>query len=239
MSEQTDAKTRNLPEQAKSPVDKFVKAVVRRNVQAVLPQGTAINRTGIPASKTEHFYDCGPDDNMQPSRLGNPSNINKLLNAIFWKCNMNHKPMSGVTNYHIISLDKSEQDPENKVLSIYFYQTNKQLKVRYEYSPAWVMAEMPEATMTEFTEEIQKNPDMLEDFYQQAFAGLDGQDDQPGMRRLPADGFVVLGNSTLKLEGTDSIDRNDISSIKTYFGRLPKYQYQNGPYGTGYIIAPK
>ena len=91
--------------------------------------------------------------------------------------------------------------------------------------------------MTEFLGEISKNPDLLEDFYQKTFVGLDSQGGLPGMRRIKANGFFIISGT--KLEEAGRVEKYDTRAVGTFFSSLEKHQYQQGPYGTGDAFQPK
>jgi len=91
--------------------------------------------------------------------------------------------------------------------------------------------------MTEFLGEISKNPDLLEDFYQKTFVGLDSQGGLPGMRRIKADGFFIISGT--KLEEAGKVGKYDTRAVDTFFSSLEKHQYQQGPYGTGDAFQPR
>ena len=76
-------------------------------------------------------------------------------------------------------------------------------------------------------EEIKKNPQLLEDFYQKVFSGLDSKIDQhTGMKRLKADGFVVLNKESLEMVPEISSYATNVFPLNVVES-LPKYKFSD------------
>lgn len=214
----------------KSSAEKFARAVVRKNVQGKLPAGSKINGVEINRQEAGGFYDHGPDK----MRLSSPKySIEELSSGVYQR----QDQFPDLVGAHVVSVTPSEIDRVNMVLTIYFFQDKKQIDGRGWCTPAHVSAELPSRTMTEFLSEISKNPDLLEDFYQRIFVGLDSQGDLPGMRRVKADGFFLI--SEAKLGEAVTIKGYNTQAIGAFFKSLEKHQYQKGPYGTGDAFQPR
>lgn len=218
------------PKEIKSSAEKFSKAVVRKNAQGKLPAGSKINGVEINRSYVGGFYDHGPDQ-MRLSLLD--SNVSQLHSALY----SNQDKLPDLMNSHVVSVTPSETDRGNSVLTIYFFQDRKQIDGRGWCTPAHISTELPSGVMTEFLGEISKKPDLLEDFYQKTFVGLDSQDGLPGMRRIKADGFFIISGA--KLEEAGKVGKYDTRAMSTFFSSLEKHQYQQGPYGTGDAFQPR
>ena len=218
------------PKEIKSSAEKFAKAVVRKNAQGKLPAGSKINGVEINRSYVGGFYDHGPDQ-MRLSPLEN--NVSQLHSTIY----SNQDKLPDLMNSHVVSVTPSETDHGNSILTIYFFQDRKQIDGRGWCTPAHASTELPSGVMTEFLGEISKNPDLLEDFYQKTFVGLDSQGGLPGMRRIKADGFFIISGT--KLEEAGKVGKYDTRAVDTFFSSLEKHQYQQGPYGTGDAFQPR
>lgn len=214
----------------KSSAERFARAVVRKNVQGKLPEGSTINGVKINSRNVGGFYDHGPD---QMRLSPDDHRINQLYSGIYHE----QDQFPDLVGAHVVSVTPSEADHENTVLTIHFFQDRKQIDSRGSCTPAYVSAELPGGAMTEFLSEMLKNPDLLEDFYQRIFVGLDSQGDLPGMRRVKADGFFLISGT--KLEEAVKIQGYDTQAVSTFFKSLEKHQYQKGPYGTGDAFQPR
>ena len=123
-------------------------------------------------------------------------------------------------------------------MTIWFFQDNKvdprgytEGKIQYEFS---------NEDTTRFTEEVSKNPDLLEEFYQKTFNGLDSTDEHPGLRRVKTDVFYLISESDTEkikkvINGPSYSRKNE---LKEFFNNLKKYHYKNGPYGSGEPFNP-
>lgn len=218
------------PKEIKSSAERFAKAVIRKNAHGKLPVGSKINGVEIDRFKEGGFYDHGPDKKMQPSPLG--EKVSQLNSTIY----KNQRELPDLVNTHIVSVTPSEQDKGNMILTIHFFQDKKQIDGRGWCTPGHVSTELPSGIMTEFLGEISKNPDLLEDFYQKSFVGLDSQDGSPGMRRTKSDGFYLISGS--KLEEVGKIASDNTRSVNNFFATLEKHHYQQGPHGTGDTFQP-
>jgi len=211
--------------------DQFVKEVVRKNAQGKLPARSKINGVQINRSFVGGFYDHGPDQMLLSSL---ESNVSQLHNIIICE---RQDELPDLMNAHVVSVTPSEQDRGNMVLTIHFFQDRKQIDSRGWCTPAYISAELPSGVMTEFLGGILKDPDLLEDFYQMLFVGLDSQDNAPGMRRTKADGFYLISGA--KLEEAGKVGRYDTRGVSNFFASLEKHHYQQGPYGTGEFFKPR
>jgi hypothetical protein len=209
-----------------SSAEKFVKAVVKRNVFGKLPNG--LKTSGVNVVSSGRFYDHGPDK-VQLSPLAGNFFYEILNHAIY----SNSKKFSDLINTHIVTVAPSLTDSKNMVLTVHFFQDKQQEDARGYFTPAYVSTELAGGVMSEFIDAIQKSPDLLEDFYQKTFVELDSQGGRPGMRRAKSDGFFLITGP--KLEETSGISRYDERKIRTFFDSLKneKHLYQHGPYGTG------
>ncbi len=210
--------------------EKFAKAVIRKYVEGKLPSGSKVNGTEINSLYAGGFHNHGPD-RIPSSPLFN--NVLRLFNTIY----ENPNKLPNIMNSHIVSVTPSQTDLENRVLTILFFQDAKQVDSRGYCTRGQVSMELPNGVMTEFLGEISKNPDLLEDFYQKTFVGLDSQGGLPGMRRIKANGFFIISGT--KLEEAGRVEKYDTRAVGTFFSSLEKHQYQQGPYGTGDAFQPK
>lgn len=210
---------------AESLAEKFAKAVVRKNVNGFLPEGSKINGVKIHGIDAGGFYDHGPDK-LYPPR--GEKNVARLHNHSIYP---HRVKLPDLVQSHIVSVAQSDTDRGNMVLTIHFFNDSEKLDPRSECSPAYITTELPERTMTEFLEEISRNPDLLEDFYQKAFVGLDSVGGLPGMKRVKADGFFLISGDKL-IEAGKIESHLDIDGVRNFFETLEKHHYQNGPYGT-------
>lgn len=219
--------------EVKDSAEKFVNAVVRRNVHGKLPAGSRIVGAEIERGLAGGFYDHGPDQ-MRLSPLESYVGGNHLLGVIYH----NQDKLPDLVNSHVVSVTPSVIDQGNMVLTIHFFQDKQAPDSRGYYTPGHVSAELPSGVMSEFLGEISKNPDLLEDFYQKTFVGLDSQGESPGMRRAKADGFFLINGA--KLEEAGKIRGSyDTRAAGGFFSALGKHQYRQGPYGTGVAFQPR
>lgn len=220
---------KKLPEeQNQTLAEKFASAVVRRSVFARLPVGSKINGVRINGSNAVGFWNHGPDEKSSFWYIPPEQTI------------IGESEIPDLISSHIVRVTPSQVNKGNMILRIFFFQDMQIEDNRGHYTPANVMAEMPNEAMTEFLDEISKNPDLLEDFYQKAFVGLDSKGGSPGMRRVKANGFYIIsGDKLLEADKIGSFDKhNDIVGARPFFASLEKHQYQHGPYGTGEAFAP-
>lgn len=221
--------TKSAEEQNQKLAEKFANAVIRRNVFGKLPRGTKINGVEINKAEVAAQDDHGPDQLHLSLLETNVSLLHSLLGQY-------EITLRELINSHIVSVTPSGTGKENMVLTIHFFQDKSQVDTRGYFSSAHVAVELPSAVMTEFLDEIQKNPDLLEDFYQQAFNELDNREGNPGLRRIKSDGFFLISGT--EAEKVGKIKKNDTQAINTFFKSLTKHQYQHGPYGTGEAFQP-
>jgi hypothetical protein len=212
-----------------SSAEKFAKAVVRKNVEGKLPFGSKVNGTEIVRKEYEGgFFDHGPNQQIV-AEFGPVRNLQSVIYV-------SEDRLPNLVGSHLVDVAPSKKDDGNSVLTIYFFQDEKQIDYR-GWTPAHVSAELPKKDMTELLSAISMDPDLLEDFYQKTFVGLDSQNNLPGMLRVKADGFFII--PAAKLEEADRIKRYDDKGIETFFNSLEKHHYQNGPYGTGDAFKPR
>ena len=204
-------------------VEEFLKAIVKKNAYGKLPSGSQIDGKEIRFRGTD-FHDHGPDSNIE--RLQSEMNVLGLIDEIY------KNQIPDLLSSHIVSVVPSEDNPGNMLLFIDFFQDKNQIDSRTYNTPAQVGVEMPAEVMSDFLKRIVENPDLLEDFYQRAFAGLDSQEGKPGMLRIKSDGFFIITGDKLK-EAEKISKQFGTSGITTFFNSLEKYQYKHGPYGTG------
>lgn len=206
-------------------VEDFVRAVVGKQVYAKLPPGVKVCGEelmftydftfGISGSTEDmSTYDtrARPFPQIYPKRAEVPELVNSHIAAVY-----------------------QGQNPENRIMSINFFQDGKSYGSGGTWGPAFVMFEMPKEVMDRFVERIKESPDSLEDFYQKTFVGLDSDGISKGMRRARADGFYLIEESKME-EVTAIREKERNSSIHMtipFFQKLKKYKYQNGPYGQG------
>jgi hypothetical protein len=132
---------------------------------------------------------------------------------------------------HFLTVGPSPRDPRSLVLTLRFFQDEKQVDSRGRCTPAHFSIEFHNEVMVRFLEEIQKNPDLLEDFYQKVFADLDARDSHLGMRRLKASGFFLI--IPRKMQEAGRVEEWDTETLEKFFSKVKRYHYQRGPYGTG------
>ena len=221
----------SVPMKTKSSAERFAKAVVRKNAHGKLPAGSKINNLAIDGSKSGGFYDHGPDK-IELSALENGV-VNLQLGILY----QNQDRFPDLVSTHIVTVTPSKMDSGNMVLTIRFFQDPKQIGGRGLCAPAHVSTELPNGTMSEFLGEIQKTPDLLEDFYQKTFVGIDSSGESPGMRRVKADGFYLVAGA--KLEEASKVGSYDKDGTRRFFESLQKFQYQSGPYGSEDAFQPR
>lgn len=209
-----------------SRAEKYAKAVVRRNVFGKLPKGLKVDGESLDSDLPEGVYsDYGPDKIELDKYY-------KEASSLFSRIFENKSRFPELLTSQVVSIVPSA-DESNFVVTIHFLQDKKQVNTggRQEYTDASVSVELPVRLVGDFQLDILSDPDMLEEFYQQAFEGLDSQDGSPGMRRLKVDGFYLLGQEQIT-KGL-SIQRSDTQGFQDFFASLQRYEYQSGPYGTG------
>lgn len=214
--------------------EKFANAVISKNVYGKLPKGPVIDGVQIgrdtDSRGANDFYYYGPDKTLRPE-----NNVLSLVDTIYHR----QGKFPELVNSHIVSIAPSSPDAVNSILTIHFFQDKKAPDHRGYYTPAFVQVKLPNKATSEFLSEISKNPDLLEEFYQKVFIGLDGKEGNPGMRRAKADGFYLITDKNLEevskaYRAYDSITGYDQEKrIKAFFQNLGKHQYKNGQYGTG------
>lgn len=210
--------------------EKFVKAVERKNAFGKLPSGSTIDSKSI-EGLGGGFYDHGPDKMELPKA---ENGVSSMQNNILYQ---KQDKFSEQMGSHLVTVAPSEANHANMVLTIRFFQDRKQIDGRGWCTPAHVSVEIPNNIMSEFVNEIQKNPDLLEDFYKKTFEGLDGSNDQPGMRRIKANGFYLITGD--KLAEATEVDKYNETLANRFFNSLQKLKYQNGPYGSGDEFKPR
>lgn len=213
--------------ESKNPVEKYVQAVVRRKVYGKLPAETEINGTTINRLSVGKFYDHGPDQ-MGFSTL--EDNVAGLHSQLFI---LQGKLPNLLINSHIVSVTPPKIESGNMVLTIRFFQDRKAPNSNNMYTTAYVQIELPGDVMNELIAKVIENPDLLEEFYQKVFVGLDSKGERPGMRRAQADGFYLITDLDLikagRARGQEMIGR--------FFQKLERYRYTNGPYGSGDVFT--
>jgi len=233
MSEESNRENQEFD--SKSLAEEFAQAIVRKNVSAVLQMGTKIN--GVEEGRGIGNYDYGPD-----KILGRDSFEDDYI--FLWLTVEIHNlrwEMPELINTHMLAINPKKNNEKNKIVTMWFFQDNKvdprgytEGKIQYEFS---------NEDATRFTEEVSKNPDLLEEFYQKTFNGLDSTDEHPGLRRVKADGFYLIPlmsefdrEKIKKIINGPSYSRKN--EIKEFFNNLKKYHYKNGPYGSGEPFNP-
>lgn len=208
--------------------EKFSKSVIRKNVHAKLPRGTKISGVEINPYYAGDFYDHGPD---KIKSLGGD------LDNFYGKIIYFKEKVPEIVNSHILCVNRSMTNEENKILTIRFFQDNK-IDSR-GYAPGEVQFEFSNTEANKFLEEIPKNPDLLEALYQKAYNELDSTSEHPGLRRVKADGFYLITESDIK--EIQKINENYMvheKKTKDFFKKRQKYHYKNGPYGSGIPYNP-
>lgn len=225
------------PKEIKSSVEKFAKEVIGKNVYGKLLKrvkidGIQIGRDSDSRGANDFSY-YGPDKTLHP--VDTKENVWSLVNIIYRK----EDQFPELVNSHIVNVAPSSPDAVNNILTIYFFQDRKAPDNRGYYTPAFVQVKLPDKATTEFLSEISINPDLLEEFYQKVFIGLDSKEGYPGMRRAEANGFYLIADKDLEevrkacKEYDPKTGYDQKKRINTLFKNLGKHQYKNGPYGTG------
>jgi len=208
--------------------EKFSKSIIRKNIYAKLPRGTKISGVEIDPWDAGRYEDHGPD--KLESLDGDLNQFNYLIE--------NYKEnFPELVNSHILCVNRSINNEENKILTIRFFQ-DKKIDSR-GYSTGEVQFEFSNTEANKFLEGITKNPDLLEALYQKAYHGLDSTNEHLGLRRVKADGFYLITESDIK--EIQKINKNYIGQkkkIKDFFEKKEKYHYKNGPYGSGIPYNP-
>lgn len=233
-------------------VDKFAKAVIRKNVHTKLQKGSRID--GVEVNPEEYMGFCDYGQRLYPAK---DSEINQVALSGNWE----HDPVGRVSTMitafekslpadllrsQILSVVPLKGGRGNKeVLNIHCFQDHTEAlpneKRGGNYIPANLQVELPKEVMAELLNEIAKNPDLLEDFYQKVFSGLDGKDNSPGIRRLKVDGFYLLTNPPARQFAQRMMDPKFYypTYIRGFFEKLEKFKYKNGPYGSGRFYESK
>ena len=218
-----DLQPRVLEEETKSEVelsaDRFVQAITRKNVTTYAPAGTKIDGVVDIKKYSDGYCYSGPDvfERKWNTACLAAQRITSLDNLQILASN-------------IIGFEKSETDENNTIVTTcYFNDDSPNWDIlSLSSSTLYISAEMPNEIAAEFKESILKNPDLLEDFYQKIFPGLDGNSNRLGVARIKADGFYLIEKEL------DSVLRNDSrreNTIRIISG-LKKHYYKNGLYGT-------
>lgn len=219
----TETKDTGLPN-----VDRFVSAIVKKNFQGKLPSGTIID--GMAISLAGGFYDHGPNQDMKFTPLEDA--VYKLHNKIYPE----QDKMPGLMQSEIVTVSPSTTNPENKVITFFFFQDRKQIDGRGWCTPAHAQMELPASTASELVVNVSSDPDMLEAFYQGAFKGLDSKGEGlPGVRRIKATGFYLLTPVDLD-KASVAGSSYDKSKINDVFKDKTRYEFKNGPYGSGDVF---
>lgn len=218
--------------------EKFVKAIVERNVYGKFPKGTMINGVAAkvsPGSSVDAegktvvnygFCGTGPDEiKIKPDY---ESRFTTVTGGIY------ESQAYPMMRSHFVGADPSA-DAKNTVLNICYFQDTYDLDNRSRYTPMRVYIEFPKEVADEFLKEIAKNPDLLEEFYQKAFAGFDSKNNAPGAKRVKADGFYLLtGEDLVKFAAITAY-----SNPTKIFEQLEKHKYTKGPYGVVDFVYPR
>ena len=204
--------------------ERYAASVVRKYVHGKLPKDTLVAGHQVENSVEGGFHNHGPNN------FENPDIVHSLQSNIYH----GQRQYPDLMNSTIVSLQPSTTSKENMVCSLYFFQDRKAPDSRGYYTPAHVQAELPREVATQFVSEIQTTPDLLEMFYQKMFPGLDGTDKRPGMRRAKSDSFYLIENS-----GNMTATRMREDSPRAILSNVPKFNYRNGPYGSGEPYSPR
>jgi hypothetical protein len=178
----------------------FAKAALRRNVVGKLKKGTTIcgHKTGSIGEGI--YFPHGPEIIEIPKLAPLASAVTELQEKVrqYLKGLSDPRIIPELASSHIISVASSLENPENTVLAIHFFQDRWTIGGAGHCTPAWVQIELSGHLMNQLLTQIQENPDLLEDFYQEVFPGLDRQGNSPGMRRVKADGFYLIQETELE-----------------------------------------
>ncbi len=209
--------------------EKFAQSVVRKNVFAKLPRGAKINGVEIDW-RTSGYWNYGPNK---------IESFNGTFNWLQGNIQDSQDELPELVNSHMLCINRTVNNEKNKIISINFFQDDK--VDRRAYSTTQIQYEFPKEEAIRFIEEVSKNPDLLEEFYQTTFVELDSTNEHPGIRRVKADGFYLITESYIqeivKMEYSLSSSRKN--KIKEFFNNLKKYHYKNGPYGSGNPFKPR
>lgn len=204
-------------------VERFVNAIQRSDVFGKLPNGTKIGN--IVTNRGMAYNHHGADE------LENTTSY-KTFHIFYSRTVTNPLSNHGEQRRsQVVTVDKAIDNTNTRVVRIWFLQDKNQIDGRGHPTEAYVAVELPNNMISEFVTTIKNNPDALEQFYRQAFPGLDSENNAPGMRRIQSDGFYILQEP--ELNTVDNIDTRNNRQIDAFYATLPKYTYQNGPYGVG------
>ena len=227
-----DEKIRTLNEDALV-VKEFVRTISEKNVFGKLGIGAKIDG-GEPVNweLAGGFYEHGP--NRRLIGYDNEKLIEGLLNRIY----TNKDKLPELINRQFVVVDDFPT-LEYAIMAIEFFQNSKAVDNRSPYTPAKVLMKIPKETMEKILIAIQSNPDVLEEFYQQAFPGLDSPDEEKsGFKRLKSDGFYLINRPELIQNAKFLFSPNPRNLIE-YFKTVPFLKYKRGPYGTGDPLQAK
>jgi hypothetical protein len=228
LSIQTKKNDRNTDpdhkEEKASNIEKYAKAIIRSNVHGKLPKGAKIN--GVKITSPNGFYDHGPNADKLTSEQLKVSLIRTVIYRI------QRELRNQFIDWHLVSITPSTEK-NNSTLTVFFFQDKKQVDSRGYYTPAHVSIEMKTDTIKEFLQDLRNNPDLLEDFYQEAFTDIDETEENPGIRRVACNQFLLLTD----YRNIPEIGPYDKKKLVTFLNTLEKFSYANGPYGTGEAIT--
>ncbi|OGM74519.1 hypothetical protein A2191_01660 [Candidatus Woesebacteria bacterium RIFOXYA1_FULL_38_9] len=140
-------------------------------------------------------------------------------------------------SYPLVTMLKSDRDPEKFVVSIHFFQDSTTDETRGSLTQATISAEFPRDKMDRLKELIEKDSDNLEIFVQSLLLGFDNQSDKPGMKRVPQKGFYLAGEAQVEELNKHGLGEVGAIKIKTTLEILGRKEYKKGPYGTGVPIV--
>lgn len=195
-----------------------------------LPEGTKVNGGGVrKGDGYDVYYSSDHNKLFLFSKLESEA-ANILLDIRTIRGKTEPPEISHIVSMGHLDKKRSREYFRNKdlsVLAIQFPQYssidccgNERGFMEYSRSEAGVL--FPKKTAEHFLDEIKKDPDLVEDFYQEAFKGLDSKGvNSPGLRRVKSAGFYLVTES-------DRVKKYPHLTLE----KLRVYIYRNGPYGT-------
>lgn len=205
--------------------ERFALEVKARNVHGKLPNKD--NPKGDVG-----FSDHGPDFSIGLERI-KETDFAYILLSPYYYCYDDLK-MTSVAAANFLSLRKSIDHPDNLIFTMHFMQDKKQVGGAGHGTMAHVSLEFTNVITSKLVMALVRKPDLLEHLYQKCFKGLDSTDKTLGMRRAKTTGFYFIPDN--KREITDKIGLRDYDKLLTFLNSLTRYNFVNGPYGSGDVL---
>jgi len=215
-----------------SDMERFANKVIKKNFHGKLSRGSTINDVAIAIYEVGGFFNHGPDQMKLNS-------FESAFNSLHSRIYSDQNKMSELMQTEFVSVSPSENTPGNQSMTIFLFQDKKQEDSRGWCTPAHASFELSTGDMNELVDTIKNEPDALEAFYKACYKDLDAEnEDSPGARRLKTTGFYLVTPGQIK-KITKAKESYDASVIAEVFTDLKRYDFKNGPHGSGDSFQPR